>query len=48
MGWLEMQTWLGVMQRQREGASPDPERWTEASDENFQSLREQRDKLRGR
>lgn len=48
MGWLELMGYLGVMRKHREGGEPDPDRWTQASDDNFASLRAERDRLRGR
>ena len=48
MGWLEFKAWLRAMGRQQRQAEPDPERWTEASEENMRDLRERRDRLRGR
>jgi hypothetical protein len=48
MGWRQLCAWQRAMIRSQQGDEPDPDRWTDASNANFDELRAKRDQLRGR
>lgn len=48
MGVREMRAYLAVMNEHRTEPEPTPDRWDDASEQNFADLRAERDKMRGR
>jgi hypothetical protein len=49
MGWLELNAWLEVWQRQVRPPEPDPGSFQDQrSQENFAELHRERERLRGR
>jgi hypothetical protein len=47
MGWLEFLAWTKAMRTQKEGAKPDPYRWTPQDRAWFDEQRERRRAERG-